>query len=290
MQFIKDSIKDKKLNALGYCVVDNIGDIKTKQLAALFSSLTSNRDNIPYDKLFTCLTVKDNDFKQDMHQGIRDILDDELNKHLINYSRASYTFQVKGIGNQSELRPHLDWSFTNEFNGSSTYTLWIPLVPSTIKNGTLFVLPSSHHYFKSFRGSGIQQSIDGLHDYIPQYLKPIDVNPGDLLIFNTRLLHYSPNNLSDKIRVSVMANLVDNNSEFHLYYPNKKKKCIDEYVVPNEFFLLYDDMLEERKIPPTFGVKQNAYKEKSEMLTKLQFNIINFKSKVRTFVFNAFNL
>jgi hypothetical protein len=288
VKFLKDKEYETKLRSLGYAVVGNIGLAKTQRMTDFFEELNEGREDVPRDTLFTCLAVKDNAYIRKMHEELKKELDIELNKYFINFNRAVYTFQIKGIGPNTALRPHLDWSFTNENKKSSTYTLWIPLVSSKIENGTVCVMPGSHRYLRGYRGSEIPQRIDNLFDEIPKYLKPLDVEAGDILIFNSCLLHYSPDNFSNSIRVSIMVNLVDMNSSFHLYYQNKDKK-IDEYLVPNEFFLNYTDLKEERKTPPLFGTKVNTYEFYSEPLTRFDLKILSLKCAFRSFFFKLFN-
>lgn len=90
-----------------------------------------------------------------------------------------------------------------EADGTNVVTAWIPVVPATLDNGCLEVIPGSH------RGGLLQHCPypGGLH--IPEGLVqgrqavPVPIDPGSVLFLDRRTVHRSrTNSTEDEVRVS----------------------------------------------------------------------------------------
>lgn len=85
--------------------------------------------------------------------------------------------------------------------------VWIPLDPVDAENGTLEIVPRSHEL--GVRPHGAKQGINfgafaaqGIEDNAEFHTRaiPVELAPGDCLLFNTRLLHRSGGNATDRHR------------------------------------------------------------------------------------------
>jgi hypothetical protein len=133
------------------------------------------------------------------------------------------------------------------------------LIDSDERNGTLSVFPGSHLKVKNIRGAGIEPLFSGKQQEIIPYLTPLSIKAGQLMLFDSALLHYSSANHSNSIRVSVMTNILPADAEVFLYFQNmENSSLVDEYQVPTDFFLLYNDFKNEYERPPSFGTKQRT--------------------------------
>ncbi len=256
---LKDSDLQSKLNTEGFILVDFLTPSEVENLQALFDRLNASRTDIPYDRLYTCLHNPDQNYRQQMNLEIGNILMPIFDRYFSNVKSTVFTFQIKGIGKESELYAHQDWNFTREDEGYRTYTLWISLIDSDERNGTLSVFPGSHLKVKNIRGAGIEPLFSGKQQEIIPYLTPLSIKAGQLMLFDSALLHYSSANHSNSIRVSVMTNILPADAEVFLYFQNmENSSLVDEYQVPTDFFLLYNDFKNEYERPPSFGTKQRT--------------------------------
>jgi ectoine hydroxylase-related dioxygenase (phytanoyl-CoA dioxygenase family) len=91
--------------------------------------------------------------------------------------------------------------------------LWLAVTEATIENGCLWVLPGSHR--------------DEIHEHVPDrrpnanvgYVEivdrdtrgevPVEMAPGDLLVFHSRLMHRSKDNASDRLRAAMVYHLAE---------------------------------------------------------------------------------
>jgi ectoine hydroxylase-related dioxygenase (phytanoyl-CoA dioxygenase family) len=254
----KDIISDKSLlinkslqtdlDENGYIKIGLLTEFKISELISFYENLTSNRNDIPKDILYTCLHNNDKTFVHKMNTELQRLIIPEMNKVLKNFKFTSFTFQIKGIGHSSELFVHQDWSFSDE-SKSRCYTIWIPLHDSTSENGTVYILPKSHQKLHNKRGPGIEPLFSNVQQEIRKYMIPIQVKAGELLLFDSAIAHFSPSNLSNEPRLTVMTNLIHKSAEFMLYFGNETNE-VDSYSVPNDFLVNYDDFKKDYNAPP----------------------------------------
>lgn len=256
---LKSPELQEQLNREGIIQVDFLSETEINQLDSLFHELHDQRDDIPYDKLFTCQHSLDVEYRKRMTTEIGKIIEPLLDRYFSDVKTTVYTFQIKGIGPNSELMVHQDWSFAREDEGFRTYTFWISLVDSDHTNGTLSVLRGSHLFAGDVRGAGLLPSFNGKQSDIVPLLETLSIKAGQLVLFDGGLIHYSAPNLSNAIRVSVMTNIIPSGAEFYVYFQDKDNpKVADEYLVPDDFIMRYKDFEAEYETPPSFGSKTRS--------------------------------
>lgn len=154
---------------------------------------------------------------------------------------SSYT--VKEIGNKFIVPPHQDWTFVDEAQYSSA-TLWIPLQDVSEKNGALGVIKGSHNLFNHHRSSPSPHSRSPLTDHIFTlfpFIKIIDMKAGEALIFNNKLIHASPPNISNAPRLAVGIGITQKEASLIHYYKTPKKETLEKYEIDREFFYTYNN-------------------------------------------------
>jgi hypothetical protein len=174
---------------------------------------------------------------------------------LVNHKLLTYFFLVKGIGGNSILRLHQDWSIIDE-RKYRAYSLWIPLCDSTTKNGTLYAMKGSHKFPLNIRGTGIPSKYGPLFNEAEKYLKPIKVKAGEALLFDSRLLHYSPPNKSNKSRTAIVNNIIPTISKSRSFHGKQIGDTLEvsQYDVPKDLFIHYDEFNSQKDLPNPKGV------------------------------------
>ena len=101
---------------------------------------------------------------------------------------------------------HQDAGYFAGAEGCTFFTCWIPLVPVTHEMGCLQVIEGSHAWpvLPHFTGDnpGNFLEVDPF-EYTPETLKTIEMDVGDVLLFNQNTMHRSTANLTDKIRWNI---------------------------------------------------------------------------------------
>lgn len=191
---------------------------------------------------FQGVCIENKEEKKSLDKYIKSIVNSKLSDLIHNFKPIIYTALAKGSSDNSKLELHQDSSFVDE-NIDYSMSLWIPLSDSNFENGAIHFLDGSHKTFPIIRCATIS------HDYgDPQKIKDrmqcIDVKAGEVLLFNARLLHYTPNNTSGEIRIAVMSCLVRSDADILQWYKISDSR-LEVYKMEDDFFLDYDNFMEE---------------------------------------------
>lgn len=156
---------------------------------------------------------------------------------------ASYVIKEPGL--QNIVPPHQDWSFVDESEFCSV-TVWTPLVDVTQDNGALGVIKGSHKLFNHHRSSPSPQSKSSLADHIFTlfpFVEIVEMKAGETLIFNNKLIHASPPNLSKEPRIAVGIGITQEEAKLRHYYhiPNSEPAQLEVYEVEKEFYTWYNN-------------------------------------------------
>jgi ectoine hydroxylase-related dioxygenase (phytanoyl-CoA dioxygenase family) len=154
---------------------------------------------ISYD--FTFID-KNSDYKRKVFEIIKEYFKPHMENLLLDY-RPIIANYIRKKPNTGEVPLHQNWAFADE-QKCTTISIWCPLVDSTIENGTLQVVPGSHKKFGEIRGPMIPWELDGMkNDIINKYLVPIETKAGDCIILDDSILHYSPINYTNELRLAI---------------------------------------------------------------------------------------
>ncbi|MCW5906350.1 MAG: phytanoyl-CoA dioxygenase family protein [Chitinophagales bacterium] len=227
---LRESIKET-----GYAIAGNIGSHTVQSIRLLYDSLHqfTNKDG----GMFYSLYSDDIEYRKGVHSGIFDILKPVYDSYFNNYKTVINSFIVKTPGKGSDFSLHQDSTGLDE-SMWSPLSVWIPLQDTELTNGTLCVVPKSHKFFHPYRGISFASPFANYENLVRRYLLPINLNAGDILLFDNRLVHYSHLNLSHSPRVVVMSGIFPSEAKILSVYKDES--------VPNspiEIYLQDDDFL-----------------------------------------------
>ena len=154
---------------------------------------------------------------------------------------ASYVIKEPGL--QNIVPPHQDWTFVDE-NQFCSATVWTALVDVTEKNGALGAIRGSHTIFNHKRSSPSPQSKSPLSDHIFTlfpFVEVIEMKAGESLIFNNRLIHASPPNLSDQARIAVGIGITQSEAQLNHFYQSPTSGKLEEYEVDENFYTWFNN-------------------------------------------------
>jgi phytanoyl-CoA hydroxylase len=127
--------------------------------------------------------------------------------------------------------PHQDWA---SMQGSiNSIVVWIPLIDINKDLGSIEIIPKSHK--EGLLSTEKEGSFGLVENYKETDFISFDVKQGDIILFNSFLVHKSGNNITDNIRWSchLRYNDLDDNSFIKRGYPHAYiYKPIDEYLTP----------------------------------------------------------
>ena len=211
----------------------------------------------------------DLNLKKDLDQKVKSLVENYLEKYFENYQYLGSAFLYKQPGEESAMPPHQDWTVVDETQANST-TIWIPLDDLTHQNGAIQCIPQSHQKFNFLRAPSVPFAYQNHNDLINSKMQIQYLKAGDAFIFNHRLVHSSPANLSDKTRIALAIGLIPKNEPLFMYY--RSNGSIKKYKMPSDMFIRYPEVAKE----PTIGefISEEKFEEKimteEEVKTALQ--------------------
>ena len=139
-----------------------------------------------------------------IHEGLQPVWRRIFAEHLTGHRALLMSFLMKWPGEFSALPLHQDPTIVDERRYRSL-TVWIPLVDTSVAldNGPLYVIPGSHTAGDEARGTGTSPTYYEFFDQLWPLAVPIEMQAGDGLWFDSRILHGSPPNRSGEPRLAV---------------------------------------------------------------------------------------
>lgn len=250
----------------GYLVVDLLTAAEVADLIQFYHSLHhSHKTGYGFH---VSLDNTDPDFVRNISTRITAVLQDKMEQKFGNFRLFSGRFLVKDHNRLGLVTPHQDWSFTNEAQSVSA-TVWVPLQETTVQNGAIGVIEGSHLAYTGIRATPLpvfKVPFDDCSPKIFPYLKIIDMQAGQALLMNNRLIHGSPPNLTAQPRISIGAEIIEQSAPLYHYYLHPTNNTVMQYAIDETFFYRFSNA----KLLHLY--RQNLAPEGFEIANKLPYD------------------
>lgn len=117
---------------------------------------------------------------------------------------AASVFQSKPPGPAGGLLAHQDSFLVDEAAGYGL-NAWVALTRISSNDGPLFMLPGSHRYANWIRVSTADDDLAGMHAVIERGARILEVEPGQVVWFDSATIHGSLVNRGSALRLAVSA-------------------------------------------------------------------------------------
>lgn len=250
--YVKSAELEQELFEKGYVLAGKLDEHTIEGLTTLYAEL-HNFSN-PDGGMFYSVYSRDIEYRKKVHNGINEKLQEVYNNFFQNYRNILNSFIVKVSGPESEFSLHQDSTGIDEFKYSNL-TMWIPLEDVNMDNGCLCVVPKSHHMFSPFRGMSFPPAYEGITDVLRQYLQPIEMQKGEILLFDNRLVHNSTANLSGADRAVVMSAIYPAEAPLIVCHKDQldPKSDIELIKQPDDFLVTYENFMHDCTCRPEVG-------------------------------------
>ncbi len=263
MQIFKEEERDLQV------LLDTKGFVKLQLLpAAIVSELLDIYNNNPNPKnpyfgFHVTLDLSAPEKINDISRKIDALIRPYAGAFLENFQFISPRFAVKEPNRNSHIPPHQDWSFVDE-SVYQSYNLWIALTPSTLDNGTLGFLKGSHNILTNIRATPLPIFQVPFHDYayeLSDELEYISLAPGEAFLFNSRIIHASHPNTTDKSRINIAVEITSDKAALQHYYLSPVGNKIESYTIDGAFFTKYSnakltEMYKQHKTIPDYTCQE----------------------------------
>lgn len=204
-------------------------------------------------------------YKEAVFQIIAGLFDNLLKTHLVNYQLIQTNLFNKQPGT-GYVCPHQNLTTVDETKFVSL-SIWAPLQATTINNGTLCFVPGSHQKISAFRNHNIKwEPLSVLPNFEDYNMVPVEMSVGDVLIFDDRIVHGSPDNNSAQNRLVLHALAIP--QEAQPVYCRKNTDEIHVIEVADTFWRYFTPGEEEPTGPVIKTVKPDTEQLSAETILK----------------------
>lgn len=243
---VRDDLLRKTLYEKGFSTIENfIPEYLIKELRDHYN--TNHSIEVDEGGFFVSIYSKDLSYRQDLHGYLLSKLQERFDSIFTDYKYTCFNYAAKYPGPEGELFIHQDMGQVDEFKYSQL-GIWIPLEDVSIKNGTLCVIPHSHFLIPPHRSLYHELPYSKMYDLALDHVQPLSMNAGDLLLFDTRLLHNSFANQSTDPRLVIASSVVPKEAEFCMTYRDEtfEKGEYELLSLADDFFLQFKDFKSEK--------------------------------------------
>ena len=212
----KNSELQEQFEREGFVVVDFYTPDEIKEAEELYHRLHPKDEEGFFPSTFS----KDKNYRETTDKELRRIGQKRFDELLTDYQIINGSFIVKSPGQESYLHVHQDMTLVDEteFTGIN---IWTTLVDLTDENGVLYVLPGSHRFFPTYRGHTLRGFYDGIQEEIKDYMIPYYLKAGQAVIFDQSIIHFSPPNTGNDIRIVTNVYFTHTDARFVICYTDK---------------------------------------------------------------------
>lgn len=226
----------KLIDDQGYYVGDFLDIEKCKELMSVFDHFYNDKN--PENGAFMGV------ISEKVHLCINNIVIEKLNEWFCDFNTIN-AFVVKIPGNKSFVPLHQDVAAVDELKFSAI-NVWIPLQDITKDNGVMYIVPHSHRIFSPYRGANIDALTKNIEKELQPYFIPLYIKRGQALIFDSRMFHFSPPNLSQSNRVVTVCRIFPKAAKMISFFKdcNHKDNVIEMWQCEDDYLLKkngYDD-------------------------------------------------
>jgi hypothetical protein len=242
---LRDNSLQHMLDTEGYVELPFLSDEALSKLKTFYAKMHPATPMGPIPGFYVSVHSSDLSYKLEIQNEINKYLHPFCEQNFKDYSIVNTALTVKSASPESELIFHQDWNAVDEAEFAS-YTLWIPLVDTTIENGTLFVAKRTHRLGPTYRSAQLPSIYGNIGSIINKYLNPIEVKAGNAVLFNKAMLHQSPPNYSDSDRPTIVSTVISAVAKHITYaFAGGDKKTIKSFEVANDYMQYYDCFFED---------------------------------------------
>jgi Phytanoyl-CoA dioxygenase (PhyH) len=234
-EIFNDPINEELFRQKGYVVLDLLQQKDLDELHQAFSQVEAQHQ---YD-FVASVVLHDLEMRRSIHQNLAPILERCLLPILKEYRLFLSNFVAKKAASQNGKFPlHQDPTFAEEGDRVGI-TIWCPMVDVGLENGCLGVVPGSHLLNNKYRSPSMLPYPDLVEIIESNYLQYIPMKAGQVLLMDTRVIHGSPPNLSNRMRPVAAGVMIPSELSLICCYVDENADPVQTHVyeVPDDFYL-----------------------------------------------------
>lgn len=281
-QIFRSIDNEKSFRQIGYVVFDLLNKDDIENLLQFYTEEFSIKrevyqfaEKLPY---YISVFDKNDVHKKKVDEIISCFVKPGTGQMMIDYEVFYSNFMIKFPGD-GQIEAHQDFNFVDE-TIYTAFNLWCPLVDTSSQNGGLYVIPGSHNVFTTQRGPNIPKALTQYNQTLKKYAQFIPLKKGQAIIFDHKLIHYSPPNQTDEVRIAIQSVLKPCESPALHYFFEEDTKRVKACIIDKQFIFendLWNNPLHQ--LPADHYQDLVEFPDENEIIKKLitlKLNYINY--------------
>lgn len=278
-QIFKNPDRQATFEKQGFVIIPSfLNSEEVQHMDKLFDEL---HPELAESGFFAGVYSSDLDYKKKVSEEIKVVYKRAYENTFINYTAFGGAYLHKISSPNSDLFVHQDWTVVEE-EKQVALNIWVPLCDITPDNGPLMVLPGSqYNAFNVLRAPTMRFFFDSDSSAVINQLESLIVKAGDAVVLNQSLVHYSPPNVSGKIRKAITAGIKTKDAQMIFHYKDKDSKddSIEKFEMDDDFFIHFENFFEDIYKRPTEGNSIGKINYSVPMLSGIGLNSLIKKMK-----------
>lgn len=261
----KDPEHQKLFDRQGFIVVPLLNEEEIAHMDKLFDEV---HPELPESGFYAGSYSQDFEYKKRVSEEIKVVFKRAYDQLFKDYETFGGAYLFKMPTPDSDLFIHQDWTVVDE-SKHVALNVWVPLCDITEENGPLMVLPGSHYpAYPVVRAPTMRYFFDNDYKLAMDQLIPMIVPAGTAVVLNQSLVHYSPPNMSDKIRKAITSGVKTKDAQmiFHFKDPEAKDDKVEKFEMDDDFFIHFEDFFKDIYKRPTVGKSVGMIEYKVPMI------------------------
>lgn len=241
----------RQFDLMGYVKVQLLNDEQIRTLTDKFYELHPGLNLVGFQ---SSSYSSDYTYKKKCSDEIAVVFNPLFEKIFKNYRPFGSAYLFKQPDPYSMLPIHQDWTIVDEENYIAL-NIWVPLCDTNENNGTLYVLPGTQYGdVKPLRCPTLPMFFEGNEQLMVDNCIPLNAKAGEAVILNQSLIHYSPPNHSDKIRIAITSGVMSAEPKMAFHYrPDKEKNEVEVIAMEDDFLISFEDFMNKIYERPNMG-------------------------------------
>ena len=250
IRIFKSEEHQRLFDRQGFIVLPFLTPAEVAELDAFFDELHPDLDRPGF---FSGSYSPDFEYKKKAGDGIVRVFEKHYEELFTNYTPFGAAFLCKMPGRNSSLAAHQDWTIVDE-DRAVALNCWVPLCDITPENGPIMILPGSQYAAsRVLRAPTLPFFFSGHEDVVHSQLEPMLVKAGTAVILNQSVIHYSPDNRTDKIRKAITAGVKSAGAQMRFHYRVPGTDTLEIFEQDDDFLIRFDNFFEDIGQRPKTG-------------------------------------
>lgn len=235
---LRNEALEIEINKNGFAIIEFLTPKEIEQLKTVFGIFFPDRSL--FSGSFSSMSALDNEQRKKAHEAIQAIIQERLELFFKDFECPISLFYSRRPDGKHKLDWHSDPAFNFNEHLVPIYSIWCPLQAVNQKCGGLKIIPKSHRIVPKLNLTYLNWKWP-LEDYrveLDMYEKHFQLNAGQALIYDTRMIHSSDPNKCDFERDNIVMRILPKDSKYFKFI--RENKSIGQIYSLNKDYFFTD--------------------------------------------------